>query len=153
MPESGLISMRLAEADDAEAIAALVTTLAADLKEHSPITSAYVAGYLRSPGVRVLLAVRGQAVLGLISFTYRPSLYHAADSCLIDELVVHPVERNQGLGTRLLQEAILRAHAHRCAEVSLSVMISNQDALRFYQRHGFEDQALLLERHLPSEPQ
>jgi ribosomal protein S18 acetylase RimI-like enzyme len=153
MPESALISTRLAKPDDAEAIAALVTTLAAELQEHSPVTPAYVADYLRSPGAHVLLAVRGQAVLGLLSFTFRPSLYHAADSCLIDELVVHPAERNHGLGTRLLQETIQRARAHHCAEVSLGVMISNRDALRFYQRHGFEDQALLLERHLPPEPE
>ena len=29
-------------------------------------------------------------------------------------------------------------------------MKSNQAALRFYLRHGFEDEALLLERHLPA---
>jgi ribosomal protein S18 acetylase RimI-like enzyme len=153
MSEVDAISVRLADGSDSEAIAGLVTTLAAELKEHSPITPAYVADYLCSPGAHALLAVRGQTVLGLISFTFRPSLYHAADSCLVDVLVVHPAERNCGLGTRLLQEAIQRARAHRCAEVSLSIMISNQDALRFYQRHAFGDQALLLECHLPSEPQ
>jgi ribosomal protein S18 acetylase RimI-like enzyme len=47
---------------------------------------------------------------------------------------------------------VQRARAHGCAEVSLGVMKGNQDALRFYQRHGFEDDALLLERHLPPEP-
>jgi len=152
MPKSDPISVRLAEAYDAEAIAALVTTLAGELHEHSPLTPGYVEGYLRSPGAHVLLAVRGEVVLGLLSYTFRPGLYHAADSCLIDELVVQPNERNRGLGTHLLQEAIRRARAHRCAEVSLSVMTANQDALRFYQRHGFDDQALLLERHLPREP-
>ncbi len=152
MSEVDAISVRLAEAHDAEAIAALVATLAGELQEHSPITPAYVADYLLSPGAHILLAARGEAVLGLLSFTFRPSLYHAADSCLIDELVVQPAERNRGIGTHLLQEAIQRARTHRCAEVSLSVMLSNRDAVRFYQRHGFEDQALLLERHLPPEP-
>jgi ribosomal protein S18 acetylase RimI-like enzyme len=153
MSDTAPISVRLADAHDTEAIAGLVTMLAAELKEHSPITPAYATHYLHSPGAHVLLAVRGETVLGLLSFTLRPSLYHAADACLIDELVVQPAERNRGIGARLLQEAIRRARAHHCAEVSLSVMTSNQDALRFYQRHGFEDQALLLERHLPPEPE
>jgi len=152
MPESDPISIRLADAHDAEAIAALVATLAADLRERSPLTPAYVADYLRSPGTHVVLAVRGETVLGLVSFTYRPNLYHAADACLVDELVVEHGARNRGVGALLLEEVIRRAQQHACAEVSLSVISSNLNALRFYQRHGFKNDALFLERHLPAKP-
>ena len=41
MSEADAISVRLADGSDSEAIAGLVTTLAAELKEHSPITPAY----------------------------------------------------------------------------------------------------------------
>jgi ribosomal protein S18 acetylase RimI-like enzyme len=151
MPDTAPLSVRLADVQDAEAIVALVAALAADLQERSPVTPAYVAAYLRSPGTHVLLAVRGESVLGLASFTFRPNLYHAADSCLIDELVVERGARNQGVGALLLEEVVRRSQHHACAEISLSVMNSNRNALRFYRRHGFEDQALLLERHLHPE--
>ena len=144
------VSVRLAEIEDAAAMAGLASRLAADLGEHSPVTPTFVVGYLRRLGCHVLLALRGRAIIGLLSYTLRPSLYHAADVCLVDELVVQPAERNCGLGTRLLEQVLRRAREQRCAEVSLSVMTSNRAALRFYQRHGFEDQALLLELRLPT---
>ena len=150
MFDPGSASVRLAEIEDATAIAGLVSTLAAELGEHTPVTLTFVAGYPRRPGCHVLLALRGPAAVGLLSYTFRPSLYHAADACLVDELVVQPAERNRGLGTHLLEEVLRRAHDQHCAEVSFSVMTSNRAALRFYQRHGFEDQALLLELHLPT---
>ena len=94
--------------------------------------------------------MRGEEVLGLVSFSFRPSLYHAADTCLVDELVVQPHARSKGIGALLLDEAIRLAGDHGCAEISLSVMASNAEALRFYRRHGFEDEALLLEHHFPA---
>ncbi len=144
------VAVRYAEEDDAVEIAGLVVMLAAELGEPTPVTAAYVAEYLHRPGCRALLAVRSAELLGLLSYSFRPSLYHAADSCTVDELIVKPAERNGGIGTLLLEEVIRLAREWGCAEISLGVMKSNQDALRFYLRHGFEDQALLLERHLPT---
>jgi ribosomal protein S18 acetylase RimI-like enzyme len=143
------ISVRLAGPEDPAAIAGLVAELAAELGERSPITPAFVAKVLVQQTCQILLAVRGGELLGLLSFSFRPSLFHAADSCLIDELVVEPGARNQGIGAVLLDDATRRAREHGCAEASLSVMSSNAGALRFYQRRGFEADALLLERHFP----
>lgn len=144
------ISLRLAGPEDSAAIARLIGTLAADLEESSPITPPFVTKVLHQHICQVLLAARGEEVLGLLSFSFHPSLFHAADSCMIDELVIEPGARNQGIGAVLLDDAIRRAREHGCAEVSLGVMASNAGALRFYQRHGFEADALLLERHFPA---
>ncbi len=144
------VSVRPAEDDDAVEIAGLVAMLAAELGDPTPVTPAYVADYLHRPGCHALLAVGPAEVLGLLSYSFRPGLYHAANSCLVDELIVQPAERNGGVGTLLLNEVIRLAREGACAEVSLGVMKSNQAALRFYLRHGFEDHALLLELHLPA---
>jgi GNAT superfamily N-acetyltransferase len=98
--------MRPAEDDDAVEIAGLVAMLAAELGDPTPVTAAYVADYLRRPGCHGLLAVRPPEVLGLLSYSFRPSLYHAADSCMVDELIVRPAERSGGIGTLLLNEVI-----------------------------------------------
>ncbi len=150
MSDPKTLSMRPAKDDDAVEIAGLVAMLAAELGDPTPVTPAYVADYLHRPGCHALLAVRPPEILGLLSYSFRPNLYHAANSCMVDELIIQPAERNGGIGTLLLHEVIRLAREEGCAEVSLGVMKSNQAALRFYLRHGFEDEALLLERHLPT---
>ena len=87
----------------------------------------------------------------MVTFSCNPSFYHAADSCLINELVVLPDARDRGLGARLLEPVIHGAQAIRCAEVLLSVMTSSTDARRFYERHGFEARATTMERHFATE--
>jgi len=145
------VTLRNAQPADAPVVCGLVTALASGLGESSTVTSEYVAEVLQRGGCQVLLAERSDTALGMLSYHFHPSLYHAADSCLIDELVVAPQARSQGVGAALLEEAIRRARERGCAEVSLGVMNSNRDALRFYQRHGFEADAVYMERHFTAE--
>jgi ribosomal protein S18 acetylase RimI-like enzyme len=145
------IAIRTALMQDAPAIARLIAMLATDLDAPSTVTPEYVAEVLREGGCTVLLAQRGGAALGMLSYHFYPSLYHAADSCLVDELVVEPAARGQGVGALLLEAVIRRARERGCAEVSLSVMSTNKNAQRFYERHGFEADAVFMEQHLTAE--
>jgi len=112
------------------------------------VNVAFVLRCLHGPASGILIAeVEGEAV-GMLSYTSRPSLYHAADSCMIEELVVSEGHRRAGIGSRLLDAVAALAREKRCAEVSVSAMASNTAALDFYRRNGFEDEAVLLERHL-----
>ena len=110
-----------------------------------------MVGVLRKGTCHVSLAEISGEVLGILSFSYNPSFYHAADSRLINELVVLPDARDRGLGARLLEHVIHGAQAIGCAEVLLSVMTSNTAARRFYERHGFEAKATTMERHFATE--
>ena len=144
---SNAVTVRNAVPTDAPVISALMTTLASGLGDPTTIASEYAAEALRTGSCHVLLAVRRGAALGMLSYYFHPSLYHAAESCLIEELVVAPPARSQGVGAALLEEAIRRARERGCAEVALSVMNSNRDAQRFYERHGFVADAVYMERH------
>ena len=115
MSDPRSVSVRPAEDDDAVEIAGLVAMLAAELGDPTAVTPAYVADYLHRPGCHALLVVRPPEVLGLLSYSSRPSLYHAADSCLLDELIVQPAERNCGVGTLLLNEVNRLAREQGCA--------------------------------------
>lgn len=149
MPEvPSALLIRLANDADAEAIIVLVGQLAGSFGETSPLTIEYVHDYLRRPGCMVLVAERAGQVLGLLSLTMRPNLYHAADCCLIEEFVVDERARGQGIGSALIEEVLRRAAGLGCAEVSVSTMPDNAGALRFYRAHGLTDEAILLERHL-----
>jgi GNAT superfamily N-acetyltransferase len=56
---------------------------------------------------------------------------------LLDNLVVDPAARRQGVGTALLHEAEAWARAHGAARVELNVYDFNEPALRFYASAGY----------------
>ena len=74
MSDPAPISLRPAIPEDSMSVASLVATLVADLNERSSITPAYVSKILRQRGCQVPLAVRGEQILGLVSFSFRPGL-------------------------------------------------------------------------------
>jgi len=147
------ISIRPARETDASAIVRLIGLLANDLGEQSPVDSNYVLSFMRTPGNGMLVGDLAGEVIGLISYTLRPGLYHAGDSCMIEELVVRDDLRNSGVGGMLLEAIVTLAADKGCPEVSLSVMPFNTKAIEFYRRHGFVDEAILLEKHLHSDDQ
>ncbi len=142
------IDIRPALKTDASAIVRLVGLLASDQGEQSPVDSDYVLTFMKTPGTGILIADLAGEVIGLISYTQRPGLYHAGDSCMIEELVVRDDLRSSGIGGMLLEAIVTLAAEKGCPEVSLSVMPFNTKAIEFYRRHGFVDEAILLEKHL-----
>ena len=148
--EAQAISIRPARETDASTIVHLVQLLASDLGEQSPVDSDYVLDFMKTPGTGILVGDLAGEVIGLITCTLRPSLYHAGDSCMIEELVVREDFRSAGIGGMLLEAIVSLAADKGCPEVSLSVMSFNTKAIEFYRRHGFVDEAVLLEKHLHS---
>ena len=144
--------IREAQLEDAANIVALIQELAQDEGDPSPLTESYAATYLAQSHSQVLLAEKGGEVVGLLSYSIRPSLYHAGPACEIEELVVHKGARRLGVGSRLIEAVLQRAAANRCQEISVSTLFDNEGAIALYKQHGFEDEALLLERHLQLGP-
>ncbi len=143
-------TIRKATLEDATGIIELIAEHAAAGGETSPLTSSYLAQYLDSPASEILLAEAGGEVVGLLSWSVRPDLYHAADCCFIEELIVTQRQRDQGLGRALMAELFARLGDRDCAEVSLAVMQDNVGAIRFYRSLGLSEEALLLETHTPA---
>jgi ribosomal protein S18 acetylase RimI-like enzyme len=145
------IIVREARPGDEHVIVELIRELARTGGEASPITESHAREYLAFAqcGSHVLLAEQEGCAVGLLSYSVRPNLYHAANSALIEELVVRESARSQGVGSVLLSELLNRLPSLGCAEVSVSTMPDNQDAMRFYRSHGLVDEALFLEKHLP----
>ena len=69
----------------------------------------------------------------------------ASDEYLLSNLAVKKGQRGKGIGTQIL--AYLEAQAKQTGfhKLSLMVTIDNQDARRFYERHGFHIKTLHLE--------
>jgi ribosomal protein S18 acetylase RimI-like enzyme len=142
------IRIRDAVPGDEPAIVALIRELGAASDFESPIREEDAARYLASPGSGVLLAEAEGEAEGLLSYSIRFDLFHAANSCLIDELVVGETRRGQGIGGALLDEVIRRAAAADCVEVSVTTMPDNKGAQALYRSHGLVEEAVFLEMHL-----
>jgi ribosomal protein S18 acetylase RimI-like enzyme len=140
-------SVREATQQDSASIVLLINQLAAADAEKYPIDSNYVEFYLRQPGCNVLVAEEAGSIVGLLSFSIRPNLYHASPVCLVEELIVSEPSRRHGIGGELLEAAITRARLSGCAEISVTTMPDNTGAMDFYRRHGLTDEAVYLEMH------
>jgi len=140
--------IREASSCDAADAVGLIRILAQSDGEESPVNEEYVREFLSFPGSGILLACAGDRALGLLSYSMRPNLYHASRSCLIEELVVDESARGRGIGGALVEAVMQKAAAAGCAEISVTTMPENRGAIRFYRSHGFEDEAVYLERHL-----
>jgi ribosomal protein S18 acetylase RimI-like enzyme len=142
------LTVRHAELMDIDHIVRLVAELAASTGESSLVTPTYVANYLAYPTSRVLLAELQGEIIGLLSYSIRPNLYHVGDCCTIEEFIVQTSVCGQGIGSTLLKYLFSQPEVIRCAEVSVSTLLNNEQAIEFYRTHGFTDEALLLEKHL-----
>lgn len=141
------IVIRAAQAGDAPAVVRLIHQLAEATGETSPLSEDYLQKYLAYPGSRILLAEDGGEVVGLLSYSVRPDLYHAGDSAYIENLVVTETRRGEGIGRTLLERALTKLEAAGCAEVSIAAMPDNRGALRLYRSMGLVDEAVYLEKH------
>jgi ribosomal protein S18 acetylase RimI-like enzyme len=132
------ILIRRARLADIDAIASLLRDSFAEFR---PLyTSAAfeattpVAGQLRSRWQEgpVWVAVRANAILGTVAAAPRPSgLY-------IRSMAVHPLARGQGIARRLLEEIRRFAQQRHHERLFLSTTPFLDDAIRLYERFGFE---------------
>ncbi len=134
---------------DAAEIVAIIREMAEEDREATPVDAEYVRQYLAAAGSGILLAEADGAPAGLLSYSFRPGLFHAAPSCLIELLIVRRDRRGCGIGGALLEALLSRAREARCAEASVSTMPGNPGAIRFYRSHGLTEEAVFLERHFP----
>ncbi len=115
--------------------------------ELSPLTVAYVPRYLACSGSHILLAEEDGQGVGLLCYSLRPDLYHASNVCLIEQFVVKETARGHGVGGALLTDLLHRLSATNCAEVSVTVLPNNEQAIKFYRAHGLVEECLSLEKH------
>ncbi|WP_422446267.1 GNAT family N-acetyltransferase [Thermoanaerobacterium sp. DL9XJH110] len=141
------LKIRNAKPGDEVYIVELIKELSETIGEASGISVEFAKNSLSFPCFQILVAEEHGRVVGLISYSVKPSLYHGANSCIIEDLVVKQQARGRGVGSALIREALIRIQKLGCAEVSVSTMPDNEKAIRFYRACGFTDEALFLEKH------
>ncbi|MDP2661809.1 MAG: GNAT family N-acetyltransferase [Dehalococcoidia bacterium] len=87
--------------------------------------------YSASPRVAVLLARKGDQLLGYTSYTTGRGRGH------LDRLAVDPLLSRRGYGATLLEIALTKMRSDGVQEVALTTQQANHSAQALYRKHGF----------------
>ena len=85
----------------------------------------------------VLVARQEGQVVGMVNLLFTVSTALGERVALLEDMVVSPTGRGEGIGTKLLTEAISFARAQGCKRITLLTDRPNESAQRFYSKQGF----------------
>jgi len=95
----------------------------------------------------VLLAECNSSIDGFITCMFFPSFWEGGKQGMIIDLFVRHIGQNKGVGSKLLIAITELAKVEGIAEMHVSTENINEKARKLYERYGFTEQRLLLERH------
>lgn len=142
MSEPDTLEIRPAASEDLPAIVAMLADdpLGATRESADDLTP-YQHALERldgDPHQHVVVAVRGDRVVGTLQLTVIPGLSRRASTrSVIEGVRVHADERGSGLGTQLIEWAVDASRRQNCQLVQLTSDVTRTDAHRFYKRLGF----------------
>ncbi|MFD5416631.1 GNAT family N-acetyltransferase [Streptomyces sp. NPDC127069] len=142
MNEPSGLTIRPATEADLPAIVAMLADDPLGATRESPDDLAPYARALKrlteDPHQNVVVAVRGERVVGTLQLTFVPGLSRRGSTrSIIEGVRIHADERGSGLGTRFIEWAVDRSREENCQLVQLTSDVSRTDAHRFYERLGF----------------
>jgi len=135
------LSFRRARAGDFAAVCDLAQQLALHIDAPLPplTLERFLAFYVNDDApMNLLLALRGDRVLGMIAWILTCELY-SADTCVyISDIAVNATVRGQGIGKALMAQAKAWGRAHGAKKLAWDVWDRNFTAKAFYERLGAE---------------
>lgn len=134
------VSIRLAQAEDAEALNEALRQLSTELGDVHRATAADLRqlGWGPHPTFRAQLALEGPEVVGVSFYSPYVSTVFGASGIYVSDLWSAEKMRGQGLGPRLLAETLRDGENTWGARfLKLDVYHTSPDARRFYDRLGF----------------
>ena len=140
------VTIRHAGPGDELDIINLIQELSLDIHTRSTASEHSVRRFFASPDATILLAVDGRVALGMLSYTTRPSLFHAGTAGEIETLVVLTDRRGEGIGKKLLRAGMRLMEDADCVTISVGVEADNQRAQNLYFDAGLASAQVRLER-------
>ena len=85
----------------------------------------------------ILLARNDEKILGMINLLFTESTALGAKVAILEDMVVLPTFRGEGIGSQLIDYAIGESKKEGCKRITLLTDIENIKAQSFYQKKGF----------------
>ena len=123
----------------------------AEFHPNRAVQSAGLRQIMESPDRGQILVLRNTtSVIGMVNLLFTISTALGGRVAILEDMVIHPAQRGNGGGSRLLQAAINVARSAECRRITLLTDRTNESAQRFYQRHGFTSSEMIPMRLLLS---
>jgi ribosomal protein S18 acetylase RimI-like enzyme len=153
------VAIRAATIDDVAAIVSMNTLLfREDAGQRDPFMDLdwpkkegeeYFRSLLSRPNTRCFIAEYGGEAVGyLIGFVRERDTLRPIVIAELQSMYVNRRHRDHGIGARLAQEFFAWCAERGVERVSVTAYASNDGAIRFYRRMGFQDKELTLEHGL-----
>ncbi|WP_435174482.1 GNAT family N-acetyltransferase [Halorussus sp. AFM4] len=155
-----MVSVEPGTTADADAVADTWVDLAAEQRAYDSHLLAEEnratvrAAVARSAVADELLVARTDAddVAGFVTFGIESGDYEQdVTRGVVRNIAVVPDRRGEGIGSELLRTAERRLGEAGADAVALEVMAGNEDARRFYRRHGYAPHRVELEKSVESD--
>ncbi len=91
----------------------------------------------------ILIARDDGEIIGMVNLLYTVSTALGAQVALLEDMVVSPNRRGQGIGSILIRDAVKFAREKGCMRITLLTDDDNEEAHRFYKRHGFSRSSMI----------
>lgn len=104
-------------------------------------------GFGEKPAFECLLAEKDGQVVGMSLYYYRYSTWNGR-RLYMEDLVVYPENRGEGIGKLLFEETIRVARDENCSGMMWQVLDWNEPAIRFYEKYNTEFDPGWLNCHL-----
>lgn len=141
------MEITLATASDIPALCDLLSLLFSQEADFQPDYEAQCRGLtqiLNNPDVGLILVARQKnQIVGMVNLLFTVSTALGQRVALLEDLVIAPTQRGNGIGSQLLKQAIEIAKLHDCHRITLLTDMANESAQRFYQKHGFSFSAMI----------
>lgn len=143
------MAIRSAVPADAPVVAGLLRQLGYDRGAADVAESLGALGQAGSD--RVLVAVAGGTVLGVIALHWMRMLHRRAPVARITTLVVDEQARGRGIGRLLVEAGSEAARLAGCDMVELTTLLRREGAQAFYRSLGFEASSYRMHRSVPDQ--
>ena len=91
----------------------------------------------------ILVASQKNQIVGMVNLLFTVSTALGERVALLEDLVIAPNQRGNGIGSQLLKQTIETARLHNCHRITLLTDLANESAQRFYRKHGFSFSAMI----------
>jgi len=135
------MKVEVAKSSDIPALCVLLDSLFTQEVEFKSDHDAQIRGLtsiIENDDVGDILIVRdNDKVIAMVNVLYTVSTALGACVGLLEDMVVTPEGRGTGVGSELLERAMVFAKEKGCQRITLLTDHDNESAHKFYQKHGF----------------
>lgn len=137
------VDVRPAVAEDWQAFLVLAEALYQEFGEKRPserrLARLFDDALAGDSSFKLFFAVAADELCGMVSLAIAPTTQGAGCFGYLDDVFVLEPYRGQGIGTRLMREALKHARESGCVRAELGTRRDNIRARRLYERLGFEE--------------